>query len=435
MKSIVVLLTVYLRTAVAVFKSFDLDSPTWMTGVTVDPFDPDIFIVSGYAYMPFFNMTPVGMSDTFVVRFHSNGTVIWSTLFGGSAVDEPTFKHAVDMQTGDIFISSKTDSYFDYAQDPVPGFNLPRIFATRISAKNGTRLWTKIVGGINIHKVKRQLLAGQTLISVADVFGNGTFEGQPWEASTVPGQSRQILVQFHISNGSVKSFSGPLGPFTLDIRDITIDNPGNILYTIGDISVYISSMRSGITMYLHKIYLSNYTMVQIYQSSYPSTINAWGRAIVFHPNGAWLYVPVIVDYDQYWDLLMTKWDTEGNLIASTPVRTNFDPWTIVLYSMIYDPYSNQIRLGGFGESSYFAQFPEPFVPGSNYIMTVHSFYQDTSISSVAVWNNSGGNSVMDLAVSLNWGVCTVGTRANRQAFLLDAMGKYNTCEYDETYAC
>ncbi len=188
-------------------------------------------------------------NDTFVTKLDQNGTILWSTYFGGSN-DEFGIDIAVDV-AGGVYVTGNTNS-LDFLT--VNGFQTAYgggsfngdAFVTKLSSLGNIVQYSTYLGGRD-----EDISRGIAVDNNGNAFVTGSTGGfSPFPAAPVPGfadfpttenafqtettnnLNRDVFVTKLSRNGRTLEYSTLLGGFDLDSGiDIDVDNNGNAYIT------------------------------------------------------------------------------------------------------------------------------------------------------------------------------------------------------------
>ena len=168
---------------------------------TVD-FDPSMYA---------FNLTAVGLSDIFLLKYTPAGNLVWAKQMGGQGYDT-AFRLLMD-STGHFCVTGRYESTMDAAPDTsiveITSQGGEDLFITKLDT-SGTLLWAKSIGGPG-DEVGLGLCYG----SAGDVFITGSFE------DTVDFNPDTSSTQFLVSKGEKDFFVSKL------------DQAGNLVWAKG----------------------------------------------------------------------------------------------------------------------------------------------------------------------------------------------------------
>ena len=108
-------------------------------GITTD-INGNIFVTGLSYYSNLDGLTTYSYSDIFITKYSNNGTKLWTKLLGGSSDDRG--QGIITDINGNVFVTGFTYSNLDGNTNS----GNSDIFITKYS-NNGTKLWTKLLGG------------------------------------------------------------------------------------------------------------------------------------------------------------------------------------------------------------------------------------------------------------------------------------------------
>ena len=190
-------------------------------------------LVSGVFYGDLrLNGTPLltsnGNSDSFVVKFSPNGTLIWSQRFGGPSWDE-TWGMDVD-SNGDVLLAGRYWASMPVNGTPLTSAGDADAFIVKMSGTNGALLWGRSWGGTGHDRSLGVAVDGARNVWVTGGFqGTAHFGGAP---STSQGDTDFFLVKLdkdgnHLWNRTYGGVGVQLG------ADADADSAGNVWVTGG----------------------------------------------------------------------------------------------------------------------------------------------------------------------------------------------------------
>jgi len=131
--------------------------------------DGSIYIV-GYTLGSINGQSNKGFGDAFITKFNSDGSNVWTTLLGGISRDlANSVSTAID---GSIYIAGYTDNSLDGQSNN----GSTDAFITKFNS-DGTKVWTKLLGGESSDVAKSVITASDGSIYIAG-FTNGRIDGQ-----------------------------------------------------------------------------------------------------------------------------------------------------------------------------------------------------------------------------------------------------------------
>ncbi len=217
-----------------------LGGPANDAALAVAANDQDMIAVTGFTESDFFFVTPGAMqekrngsSDGFVTVLHPDGTVNWSTYFGGSLVDEG---HGVTFDaSGSVVLTGRTTSV-DF---PISFGAFQQIKSGGLDAfvmkfrSDGVRLWGTFFGGVDEdwgHAVAVDP-SGNVVISGHTLSGNFPVTSDAWQP-VYRGLRDGFVAKF--SPTGVRVYATFIGGGTWDdAYGVTVDDEGNMIATGG----------------------------------------------------------------------------------------------------------------------------------------------------------------------------------------------------------